>query len=121
MALFYESNNNGVHALIREDDARKFGEIQRAGGDPFAVGVRVFTFCRTERLEEYPELRRCFTGDFQFAAILLKGHEVRPSTDQTPRDCWNGNVPFSNGSYDDLTTVTTAQDVVDKFGLVRVL
>lgn len=118
MAKFFSARNNGVIALIREDDAKKFGEITRAGGDPFKVGVKVFTFTALDRLEATPAHRGIFTGTSVFMAKLIGGHQVLESSQQTELDdCWTGFVPYSNQDYDDPRYITTAQDVIEKFGL----
>lgn len=114
MAQFFQSENNGVVALIREDHADLFAIITKSGGDPFAVGVKVFTFCHKERLERHPRDRLFFTGTHEFARLLMAGHEISHKSSG-----WSGFVPFSNQDFEDTSYVTTAQDVVEVFGLVR--
>ena len=119
MATFFSSQNNGVIALIREDHAKRFGLVKRSGGDPFAVGVKVFTFCHADRLAENPEQRRIFSGTHAFCNWLSGGHMVLQCGDQKDEDCWSGFVPFSNQDFENLSAVTTPQDIVDIFGLTR--
>ncbi len=115
MAKFFSSQNNGVIAVIREDHAATFATVKKSGGDPFEAGVKVFTFCHKERLARQPEERIYFTGTYEFAQVLLEGHEV----DHRSGGGWTGYVPFSNQEFEDTRYVTTAQDVVEIFGLVR--
>ncbi len=114
MAKFFTSQNNGVLAIMREDHAERCAEITRCGGDPLKAGVRIFTFCDEERLERNPEQRIYFTGTLKFCGMLMKGHEVSHNSSD-----WS-YVPFSKQNYEgDKAFVTTAQDVVEVFGLVR--
>ena len=112
---FFQSENNGVVAIISEEHVALESQIRARNGDPIKAGVRVFTFCDAERLKRNPEQRLYFTGTYDFARMLMNGHEMSHN-----RCDWSGYVPFSNQNYeDDKKFVTTAQDVVEVFGLVR--
>jgi hypothetical protein len=119
MALFFESRNNGVIAVIRSDDAAVFGTVTQSGGDPFKVGVKVFTFCDPERFQD-PTERMAFTGDYALLKDLLTMgcHTLERQNGQCG---WQGFVPFSNQEHrqypdgDWKKCVTTTRDVLDKF------
>ena len=124
MAQFYSSWNNGVCALIRKDDAEKYGQMEDAGKDPFAEdsGVKVFTFTKFERLAKHRNERRTFTGNLDFMERLTKGHKVDVNNGSLTG--WSGFVPFSNQEHvwdaegDWQRFCTTAADVVEKFELL---
>ena len=128
MAKFYKSYNNGVVAVISEDDAKRYGMIRRAEGNPVAhPEVRVFTFCSSERYNRDVIERMTFTGTHEDLQALLEagGHKVESSCGPD----WDGYVPFSNGfQYSEharntkareLQYVTSLRDVLDVFGVFR--
>ena len=114
MAKFFQSQNNGVIAVIREDHAKLCSQAEKCGGDPLKLGVKVFTFCDHERLKRNPELRLYFTGDYEFLKRLLRTHTV-----ETQSSDWSGYVPYSKQDFADTSYVTTAEDVYNTFGLMK--
>ncbi len=136
---FYVSTNNSIVAVISEEHATRYALARKAGGDPLAVGCKVFTFCGKERMERGVgvEERMTFSGTYEDLDRLIKagGHElIRGGAD------WDGYVPFSNGhqygyclggllpgdveerrccheaSLNDIRFVTTLGDVIEVFG-----
>ena len=124
---FYKSCNNGVVAVISEDDAKRHGMIRKAEGNPAVhPEVRVFTFCSPERYNRDVFERMTFTGTYEDLQALMEagGHKFSP----VPSDEWNGYVPLSNGfqygaqgdgpKERELQYVTSLRDVLDVFGLL---
>ena len=119
---FYSSSNNGVIALISKEDAMKYV----TGVDPTLFGVRVFTFCQKERIQNDPIQKMVMTGSFDDMDALLKlgGHRILSAR---PINCrWDGFVPFSNGceygmhgeerKEKELRFMTTLSDLLQVFG-----
>ncbi len=124
MALFYTSRNNGVMAVISEADAKLYGMIKKSGGDPTKVGVRVFTFCDSDRFQD-PKERMVFTGTGRLFSHLSTEHDF---SENKAESGWDGFVPFSNQehsvgwsdpSIDWQRWVTTAEDFISKFEFVK--
>lgn len=124
MAQFYSAHNNGVVALIRKDDAEKYGRLEAAGSDPFKDPyIKVFVFCRMDRRERNPEDGRIFAGDLDFMEQLCAGHRV--DVNHSSLTGWSGFVPFSNQEHrmnpdgDWKKYLTTPRDLVEKFELLK--
>lgn len=121
---FFTNYNNGIKAVVSAEHAELSATIVGAGGDPIKAGVRIFTFCSAERLEDNPELRFIVTGSYEDLDRLVKagGHTL---SEKHPSG-WDGYVPFSNGmefglhgdeaQTEELRYRTTLRDVMDAFG-----
>lgn len=123
MATFYTQRNNGVVAVIRAEDAALWAASEKRDADPFKLGVRVFAFCDHSRLNHGNKDREVFTGSLVFLEDLrARGHRFEANDSRTG---WNGFVPFSNQEHriypdgDWKKFLTTAEDVVEKFELLR--
>lgn len=127
MAKFYESYNNGVVAIISEEDAKRYGMIRKAEGNPaLHPEVRVFTFCSKERYDRAVTEQMVFTGTYEDMQALMEagGHEFS----SVGSDDWNGYVPFSNGfqygthgdeqKERELQYVTSLRDVLEVFRIL---
>jgi hypothetical protein len=123
MATFFFSCNNGVTAVVTEEDAKKEALIRQSGGEPIKAGVRVFTFVHPNRTHEDIWTRVVMTGTTEQLTKMIKagGHELLDHGSHG----WSGNVPFSNGfersgveeiRMSELAHRTTLEDVAKAFG-----
>ncbi len=126
MAKFYSSRNHGIIAVIRAEDAALFhNHVAIDTSCPKKVkeaGIRVFTFCDTERYRD-PLERGVFAGDLNLLTLLLaQGHTCEPNSGSSG---WSGYVPFSNqenrmypnGDWQHYRV--TPQDLIEKFELLK--
>ena len=120
MATFYSNENNGIVAVISEEDARLLEVVTDAGGNAILAGVRIFTFYTpSEHSKEFRDNYKIYTGTMELLGLLGTVHEIK--SNEGADSGWNGFVPFSNGfdvvDRQERQYQTTVEDVIKKFNL----
>lgn len=108
MKTFLKNQNNGIIAVISEEDAKL------PKNDP---RVRVFTFCPDDWPSKYPETKKIYTGTHSALKQLKKNdvHVVDLSDYHGGHIEWSGFVPNSNQEETSYSFIGTYAEAAHAF------